>query len=154
MVPSLFISFSGSGGPTVRQDATRETPFDRVYHVTFAAMQEGSFMGRLGIPFIIGPIAGGERAPFRLRRSMPLIGKARESIRDCGILLQRYSPLMRSALAEAIRIYVTPEESYRLISPNGEARRRYIWRLELKLRRYGKTSDDQKSFRGLSLPET
>lgn len=95
----------------------RETPFDRVYHVTFAGMQAGSFMGRLGIPFIIGPIAGGERAPFRLRRSLPFSGKARELMRDCGILLQRCNPLMRSALAEAIRIYVTTEESYRLVSP-------------------------------------
>jgi hypothetical protein len=40
----------------------REKPFDRVYHVTFASMQFGSFMGKLGIPFIVGPIAGGERA--------------------------------------------------------------------------------------------
>ena len=31
----------------------RITPFDRVYHVTFVSMQFGSFMGRLGVPFIM-----------------------------------------------------------------------------------------------------
>jgi glycosyltransferase involved in cell wall biosynthesis len=95
----------------------RETPFDRVYHVTFAGMQAGSFMGRLGIPFVIGPIAGGERAPFRLRRGMPFPGKVRELMRDLGILVQRGNPLMRSALAAANRIFVTTDDSLCLIPP-------------------------------------
>jgi glycosyltransferase involved in cell wall biosynthesis len=89
--------------------------FDCVYHVTFASLKFGSFMGRLGIPFVIGPIAGGERAPLRLRRSMPIRGKAIELLRDLGILLQRCSPLTRPAFAAAERIYVTTPDSLRLI---------------------------------------
>jgi glycosyltransferase involved in cell wall biosynthesis len=95
----------------------RDKPFDCVYHVTVASMQYGSFMGRLGIPFVIGPIAGGERAPLRLRRSMPIRGKASELLRDLGILFQRYSSLTRSAFAAAERIYVTTSDSLRLIPP-------------------------------------
>jgi glycosyltransferase involved in cell wall biosynthesis len=95
----------------------RERPFDSVYHVTFASLQFGSFMGRLGIPFVIGPIAGGERSPFGLRRSMPIRGQASEFLRDLGILLQRYSPLTRPAFAAAERIYVTTTESLRLVPP-------------------------------------
>jgi glycosyltransferase involved in cell wall biosynthesis len=93
----------------------RDKPFDYVYHVTFASMQSGSLMGRLGIPFVIGPIAGGERAPLRLRRSMPIRGKAVELLRDLGILFQRYSPLTRPAFAAAERIYVTTPDSLRLV---------------------------------------
>jgi glycosyltransferase involved in cell wall biosynthesis len=93
----------------------REKPFDRVYHVTFASMQFGSRMGRLGIPFVIGPIAGGERAPLRLRRSMPLLAKVNEFLRDLGILFQRYSPLTRPAFAAAERIYLTTRDSLRLV---------------------------------------
>lgn len=95
----------------------RDKPFDCVYHVTFASMQFGSFMGRLGIPFVIGPIAGGERSPLPLRRSMPMRGKADEFLRDLGILFQRYSPLTRLAFAAAQRIYVTTPDGLRLISP-------------------------------------
>jgi len=95
----------------------RDRPFDRVYHVTFATIQSGTFMGRLGIPFILGPIAGGERTPLRLRRSMPMRSKAGELLRDCWILFQRYSPLTHHACAAAKRIYVTTPESLRLISP-------------------------------------
>jgi glycosyltransferase involved in cell wall biosynthesis len=95
----------------------RDRPFDRVYHVTFATIQSCSFMGRLGIPFFIGPIAGGERAPLRLRRSMPMQSKAGELLRDCWILFQRYSPLTHHACAAAKRIYVATPDSLRLIRP-------------------------------------
>jgi glycosyltransferase involved in cell wall biosynthesis len=95
----------------------RGKPFDYVYHVTFSGMQAGSFMGRLGIPFVIGPIAGGERAPLRLRRGMPFRGQASELLRDLGILLQRYSPLTCTALAAAERIYVVTPDSLRMVLP-------------------------------------
>jgi glycosyltransferase involved in cell wall biosynthesis len=95
----------------------RDHPFDRVYHVTFASMQSGSFMGRLGIPFVVGPIAGGERSPLRLRHSMPIRGKMGELLRDLGILLQRNSPLTHSAYNTAKRIYVATPQSLRLIPP-------------------------------------
>jgi glycosyltransferase involved in cell wall biosynthesis len=91
--------------------------FDSVYHATFSGMYAGSFMGRLGIPFILGPIAGGERAPFPLRRSMPLFCQVQELLRDLEIIFVRYSPLTRAALAAAERIYVTTPESLRLVLP-------------------------------------
>jgi glycosyltransferase involved in cell wall biosynthesis len=95
----------------------REKRFDRVYHVTLSGMLAGSFMGRLKIPFVVGPIAGGERAPFPLRRSMPMFCKVKELLRDLGIILQRYSPITRLALAAAERIYVTTPDSLRLVPP-------------------------------------
>jgi glycosyltransferase involved in cell wall biosynthesis len=95
----------------------RNRPFDCVYHVTFAGMLAGSFMGRLGIPFIVGPVAGGERAPFALRRSMPVLCRLKELLRDLAIVYQRYSPLTRLAFAAAERIYVTTPDSLRLVRP-------------------------------------
>jgi glycosyltransferase involved in cell wall biosynthesis len=92
-----------------------QKPFDSVYHVTFVSMLYGSFMGRLDIPFVIGPIAGGEKTPFSLRRNMPVVGKVKELLRDFGIILQRYSPLSHLAYAAAERIYVASTDSLRLI---------------------------------------
>jgi glycosyltransferase involved in cell wall biosynthesis len=93
----------------------REHPFDCVYHVTFASMKFGSFMGWLGVPFIVGPIAGGERAPIRLRRSMMLRSKASELMRDFGIYFQRYSPLASHAFSTANTIFVATPDSLDLI---------------------------------------
>lgn len=95
----------------------RDKQFDCVYHVTFVSMLFGSYMGRLGIPFVIGPVAGGESSPWRLRRTMPLRGKLGELFREIGILLQRYSPLTRPAYAAATRIYVATPDSLRLVPP-------------------------------------
>jgi glycosyltransferase involved in cell wall biosynthesis len=93
------------------------TPFDCVYHVTMTSLQLGSYMHRLGVPLVVGPIAGGERAPFRLRRGLTLGAQIAETFRDLGILLQRFNPLARPAFAAAKRILVTSNESLRLVPP-------------------------------------
>jgi len=115
--PRLYFALWQWGAYRMAAKFHHEKPFDCVYHATFAGILSGSFMGRLGIPFIIGPIGGGERAPFRLRRSMSIRSQLSELLRDFGILLQRYSPLTLSAFAAAERIYVTTPESMRLVLP-------------------------------------
>jgi len=105
----------------------REKRFDSVYHVTFSGMLSGSFMGRLGIPLIVGPIGGGERAPFPLRRGMPAVCRFKELLRDLGIILQRHNPLTCPALAAAERIYVTTPESLQLVQ------RKWRYKTEVQL---------------------
>ncbi|MFB3814972.1 MAG: glycosyltransferase family 4 protein [Terriglobales bacterium] len=89
--------------------------FDTVHHVTFGTARFGSLMGRLGIPFTFGPVAGGERIPWRLRRSLPLTGKVRELVRDLHNLLCLVQPFTRQAFASAQRILVTNPETLRLV---------------------------------------
>jgi glycosyltransferase involved in cell wall biosynthesis len=112
----LYLVFWQWGAYRIAAAYHRVHQFDAVYHITFSTIRFGSFMGRLRIPFIVGPIAGGERAPFRLRKSMPIKCKMKELLRDFGIVFQRYSPLTRSALSAADRIYVTTSSSLLLIS--------------------------------------
>ena len=114
---SIYFALWQWGAGRLAAQHHREKQFDCVYHVTFTGMLAGSFMGRLKIPFIVGPIAGGERAPFRLRRGMLMSGKLKELLRDFGVLLQRYNPLACQAYAAADRIYVATTESLRLIRP-------------------------------------
>jgi len=111
----IYIAMWQWGAYRMAERHHREKKFDSVYHVTFVGMLSGSFMGRLGIPLIVGPIGGGERAPFRLRRGMPAAGKVKELLRDLGIIFQRYSPLTCQALAAAERIYVVTPDSLRLV---------------------------------------
>ena len=56
--------------------------FDCVHHVTFVSVRQPSFMGNLGIPFIFGPVAGGESAPWRLRFGYGLRGLVLDGLRD------------------------------------------------------------------------
>jgi glycosyltransferase involved in cell wall biosynthesis len=89
--------------------------FDRVHHVTFAGLRAPSFMGRLGIPFIFGPVGGGERAPWRLRRGYSLQGLLYDAARDVANALIEFTPFMIDTFASADRIYVTSRETLRLM---------------------------------------
>jgi glycosyltransferase involved in cell wall biosynthesis len=89
--------------------------FDLVHHVTFVSARQPSFMGNLGIPFIFGPVAGGERAPLRLRKGYSLHGWINDNLRDVANGLVRIDPFMHHTFARADRIYATSEETRQLI---------------------------------------
>jgi glycosyltransferase involved in cell wall biosynthesis len=72
-------------------------------------------MGLLGLPFIFGPVGGGERAPMRLRKSSPLKGKIIDGLWDIISVWVKYSPLMRITFSTAEEIYVTSTPTKNLI---------------------------------------
>jgi len=72
-------------------------------------------MGNLGIPFIFGPVSGGERAPFSLRIGYGWRGFVADSFRDLSNLLIKVDPLMRRTFKQAERIYVTSEQTLSLM---------------------------------------
>ena len=89
--------------------------FDRVHHVTFAGVRAPSFMGALGIPFILGPIAGGERAPWKLRFGYGFKGLLVDALRDLANATVRFNPLMLRTFASATSIYVTSRDTLGLL---------------------------------------
>jgi len=113
----FYLIFWQWGAYRVAARYHRSKQFDCVYHVTFSGTHAATLMGKIGIPLIIGPIGGGERAPLRLRRSIPFRCKIKELVRDLRIFLHRYGPLTRSSFAAAERIYVTTPDSLRLVPP-------------------------------------
>ena len=84
--------------------------FDLVHHITFAVFRHPSFMGRLGIPFVFGPVGGGEFAPAELRRSLALRSRVAEAARAAANRLAAFDPLVRATLRSAALVfYKTPE---------------------------------------------
>src|SRR5262249_42444206 len=74
-----------------------------------------SFLWRLGIPFVFGPVGGGERAPFRLRRSMTAKGKFKEFARDLINVTSRLDPFLRTCLARADLIFARTRETQSML---------------------------------------
>lgn len=91
--------------------------FDLVHHVTFASFRQPSFMGKLGIPFIFGPVGGGESMPVSLRRGLPVRNRIAEATRELGNSLIALDPFMRSTFARACIIACTTEETMARIPP-------------------------------------
>jgi len=92
-----------------------KTPFDLVHHVTLVSARQPSFLGRLGVPFVFGPVAGGEKAPFRLRFGFSIRGWIGELARDALNALARYDPFLRRTYRRASKIYLTSKENCRFV---------------------------------------
>lgn len=85
--------------------------FEAVHHITFVTFRQPSFMGGLGIPFILGPVGGGETSPRPLRAGMNLSGRVREGFRDLLIAFARRDPLMHQTFSKATLIACTTGET-------------------------------------------
>jgi glycosyltransferase involved in cell wall biosynthesis len=98
---ALYYSLWQRGACHAARRLARETPFDLVHHITFAAFRQPSLMGRLGLPFILGPIGGGESTPPLLLRSYPFRGRVLDSVRLLMNLFARLDPAVRQAFRQA-----------------------------------------------------
>ena len=85
--------------------------FDCVQHVTFVSYRQPSFMGGLGIPFIFGPVGGGETMPAQFRKGISLSGRIAEASRNLGNALIPFDPLMRFTFSRAHIIACTTSET-------------------------------------------
>ncbi|HEY0841825.1 glycosyltransferase family 4 protein [Methylotenera sp.] len=85
--------------------------FDAVHHITFGVTRHPSFMGRLGIPFIVGPLGGGERAPLILRKYYSLSSKFSDALRDLINVVSKYDPWLRQMYTQASHIYLKTPQS-------------------------------------------
>ena len=93
----------------------RMVRFDCVQHVTFVGLRAPSFMGRLGLPFVLGPVSGGECVPALLRKGLPKTARLREVVRDAANRLVKADPTMRSGFRSAEKILVATTESRSLV---------------------------------------
>lgn len=86
--------------------------FDLVHHITFGVVRHPSFMGNLGIPFVFGPVGGGETAPWSLRRGYGMTGMVLDLLRDLLNLMVKADPLMRMTFRQAhMLILRTPDSA-------------------------------------------
>jgi glycosyltransferase involved in cell wall biosynthesis len=79
--------------------------YDVVHHLTFGAIRQASFMGRLGVPFIVGPLGGGDYAPVKLRKTFPVLGRFAEAARQFVNKLALVEPSICQMLSRADVIY-------------------------------------------------
>jgi len=89
--------------------------FDQVQHITWGSFRLPSFMGKLGIPFIFGPVAGGEDAPKGLRKGLGLRGRVWDALRRFSNSLFIAVPFMRRTYSEATEIVATTPETLEAI---------------------------------------
>lgn len=97
--------------------------FSLVHHVTFVTARFPSWMGGLGLPFVFGPVAGGETAPAALWRGLGLRAAAAETARLASTAWWQWSPSLRSTLKSAARVFATSDQTLAALPATGTAKR-------------------------------
>ena len=115
-LPGLYVHYlywQWAASQLARQ-LDRTHRFDLVHHITYGSIQLGSFMYRLGKPFIFGPVSGGQQAPDSMKRYFgPYWGREQMRAR-VGKLLEYVNPGCYKTLRQANRVIVTNADTHRL----------------------------------------
>lgn len=93
-----------------------EQDFDLAIHCTYGVFRHPSFLGYLGIPFVFGPLGGGEDAPLALKRSIRGREKIKELLRPLLNKAALFDPFLWAAYARSTLI-LTKTEDTRLALP-------------------------------------
>src|SRR5512143_3015529 len=72
----------------------REQGFDLAIHCTYGVFRHPSFLGYIGIPFVFGPVGGGEDAPLALKRSIHGREKLKELLRSLLNMAALFDPFL------------------------------------------------------------
>lgn len=102
----------------VVEDLHKQWQFDVVHHVTFVVARHPSclrVLGNSGVPFVFGPVAGGECVPPGLLGGTPLGFRLVELVRPLLNRIVMLAPSVRRTLDAAQRIVVTSPQTMALL---------------------------------------
>ncbi len=89
--------------------------FDLVHHATYGRYSAPSFLSFLPIPFVWGPVGGGESAPVSFWKDFNLKAKLYEFLRQAARISGELDPFVHlTARKSAIALACTPETAKRL----------------------------------------
>jgi glycosyltransferase involved in cell wall biosynthesis len=85
--------------------------FDLCQHLTFGSMWMPTFMHRLPIPFVWGPVGGGEGVPLAFARRLSIAAFLSQWVRTLAIRVAPLNPFFRGPARAASAIIARTEES-------------------------------------------
>jgi glycosyltransferase involved in cell wall biosynthesis len=89
----------------------RRIHFDVVHHVTMGRYWMPSFMAMLPVPFVWGPVGGGESVPRRFWRGLGLKGAMVELVRESARWIGEHDPFLALTARRSAVALATTEES-------------------------------------------
>lgn len=107
----LYYYFWQLGIYRVARDLHRQIGFDLTHHVTLGRYWSPSFLSRLPVPFVWGPIGGGESAPRSFWSDFSWKGKLFETLRSWARWLGEHDPFVRSTARNCAVALATTEET-------------------------------------------
>ncbi|MBD1847827.1 glycosyltransferase family 4 protein [Cyanobacteria bacterium FACHB-63] len=97
----------------------REIGFDIAHHVTFVKYSTPSFLSLLPIPFIFGPVGGGEVAPKPFYRDFSRRAKIYEFLRDATRWSGKIDPFTRMTVCRSVIAWATTADTAKCLKAMG-----------------------------------
>lgn len=97
------------------RELAKRSRFDYAMHLTFGSIWMPTFMHRLPLPFIWGPVGGGEAVPFRLIGTLPPLGRITQYLRYALMATLPVNPLIMGIVRRAKVILARTEDTAKLI---------------------------------------
>lgn len=107
------------GVARIARQLHRKIGFDLAHHVTYATYRFPTFIAGLGIPFIWGPVGGGEKVPLRFYGELGVRGLLTEVLRGTHNVLTRFDPTVSRLPHRAALTLVTSPQTARAVSRRG-----------------------------------
>jgi glycosyltransferase involved in cell wall biosynthesis len=93
----------------------RQMHFDVIQHVTYVRYWQPNVLALLPIPFVFGPVGGGEATPASFRSTFSISGRIKDAFRDFGRKVAEYDPLLHLTIRfSAMTLATTPATAVRL----------------------------------------
>ena len=89
--------------------------FDLIHHITFGVFRHPSFLYKLNIPTVFGPVGGGDQTPSALKESHPIKYKLIEQIRESINCISRVNPVLLRFYDKAALIYTKTDNTKKFI---------------------------------------
>jgi glycosyltransferase involved in cell wall biosynthesis len=97
----------------------RQVGFDLIHHVTFVNYWLPSFLALLPVPFVWGPVGGGESAPRTFYKTFSFRGRIYEFLRDIARWIGEHDPFTRLTARKAVISLATTNETAKRLTRLG-----------------------------------
>lgn len=122
--------------------------FQLVHHVTWGSTQLGSFMYKLGIPFIFGPAGGGQNAPIAFKDYF-LKAWANERKREIiSKWLLKFNPACKNMITEAQTVLVSNFDTAIMVDSVSKNKSSFILDVALSESFFPETTKVKKTYDG------
>jgi glycosyltransferase involved in cell wall biosynthesis len=105
----------------VAKQLHREIGFDLTHHVTFVRHASPSFLCLLPIPFVWGPVGGGESAPLAYWQDFNFQNRAYETLRSVWRWIGELDPFARMTARRSAIAFATTADTAKCIQDMGAA---------------------------------
>ena len=114
--------------------------FDIVHHITLGTYWLPSMLYKLPLPFIFGPVGGGDSMPSGFISNMDIKGKLFEIFRNIRLYLSNYDPFVYQAINQAQIVLVNTNETGKRVKKFGSSSVRIISHMGINLEEFKERS--------------